>query len=1491
MATISAADRSSSRPSRRLWLPWLLLAISLILITYSVDSFVRLPQQLAVSQQCRMSRMRPAYIDHTADLESFSPSGLWRKYRLYLYRERDFDPMDLPSGSPALFVPGNAGSYGQVRSVSSSAARQFYKQNSGGQLRDEWKDAPAGVAHTDWYTLDFNEDFSAFINEVIAYLSNRYASPATRNFAAGERNTTVPILAHSMGGIAARLAARMPNYPQGSIDTIVTLSTPHAYPPVPFDRSTEYVYSLINRPSPAAPSGSPASVPPLLVSVAGGILDTQLPSDPSSLALARIGEAVPPSRISTFTTSLPSLWSSVDHLAVMWCDQLREKIARGFLLDMMAFGRIAQDRSAGGITGKASFLRRRRELWRRALSLFDSSDAGNGDIGPLELIPSKDSIYDEELESFVVEGETPTFNRPASGVDSPLLIGEDSFVYRVPARLGEGDTDVHAFELITNLCVGWNPSSGLGAPVPQPVEIVVQTCTSDPDSSDPIAGRKISCQLVMPWQWELIPPSLLPRTDILSQSPDAPAAANAAESKPFPDAEEAYHVPGLAFQRLRLDAVVLKRRRVDFIRVERKAVSGSFVHARGLKSFIRAGWMRQDSGRVEKHGPSHILTPAQNTATQQHHQDYGLATVGATPIATEWSLKGVGSSLLARRIEVVLSQCLIENLARYTLVTNDEVQYSTDPSFSPFLHVSNRATGDSRWYPQLASPQLVRSIRNRTYKGEAITFPLSLHGNAPFMPPARESVDEVKVQLWSDTATLLPVPGKQLDCQSPIESIRISIDGKASAGLVLLRYRFFLAAWPLGLLVVCVGLSWLAWAAKSDIDVFPSPLHSIMKPAFRTPLLGHRIDPLLGMLACLSAGLLLVDSIRLALYRALPDTQSHGPSSSLLGMVLGLSDHSSSAGLVPCFLAVSYAVLLVIVAVVQVGFRFTAAVVCRCGLGGKLDWVGSTASGADPLRWNPRSIAGLALLLLSVVLFVPHQFVFLCNFLLQMLNTLRAQLELQSIPKAASVTTASPRAQETRLHQHLAIFLVLLLLLPQKASFLVTWVRNLASVGITTPKTTAAWMDHNVLDVAPVVVLVWLMAGGRRLEPPRSGLEAKAVAAGFGVVGWYALVWGIRYTYRTYDAFSALCALLAICQWRSRRGGSLRSNDRLSRAGGKDSDETLGMLDDQDGAEGSSSSKLGTGRQAEAYELAARSDSERLPIHHLALPASLASSQQDAAAENPVEREPDSQSDAAQPSTSTPGDRLDTLIGQYLDVLDRYQQARSASCESFSRGYLKLSRAKMEYGASRLSSNSYDSRLLGEIRAHVEPGPSKLTGAATSAEPEPKRILAERFVPDYSHLSEAQDGAEAVLSGLTDEKEGRGTATKQENAASGLRRRAGPVSPAGQDAADGKEGRVSLPSSSLGTQSANSTARKIGQDDESKAGKDHQKRLPDALLQFGGLPTPSLRGAQVDLKRALDQVLGVGAKHALVGQGLVQLVSQLDYLAREIAKLQGSDDN
>ncbi|SPO28469.1 related to BST1 - negative regulator of COPII vesicle formation [Ustilago trichophora] len=1472
MTLTTSTTAALTRPTRRSWLPWAILAASLVLVTYSVDSFLRLPQQLATSQQCRMSRMRPAYVDHTANLESFSPSGLWRKYHLYLYRERDFEPMELPTGSPALFVPGNSGSYGQVRSVASSASRQFYKENGSGARRDEWKDAPPGVAHTDWYTIDFNEDFSAFsgstlieqatfINEVVAYLSNRYAAPATHSFAAGERNTTVPILAHSMGGIAARLTGHLPNYPRGSIDTIVTLSTPHAYPPVPFDRSVEHVYSVINQPVVVPDSADAQQIPPLLISIAGGLLDTQLPSDPSSLALARIGESVAPSRISTYTGSLPSLWSSVDHLAVMWCDQLREKIARGFLLDMMAFGRVSDERSAGGASGKTSVLRRRRELWRRALSLFDGSDAGNGEVGPLELIGSPATLYDEDRETSVVDGESPTIERPTSGPDSALSTDQSNFVFRIPAKLGEGDEDSHAFELITNLCVGWNPSSGMGAPIPQPIELVVQMCTNSPHSFDPVGRTKTSCQLVMPWQWELIPPSLLPRTDILMDTPAGQGDPDIPENKPFPNAEEIYHVPGFAFLRLRLDANLLKRQRVDWIRVERKTESGLFVHQRGLKSFVRGGWMREAAGRVEKHGSSVLLTATNESAVQQHHLDHGLATTGAVPIASEWILKGFSSSLLARRIDIVPSQCLIENLAIYTLHSNDETQHSTDPSFSPFMHVSDRATGDSRWFPQLVSSQLVRKIRDHTYKGEPISFPLSLHGNAPFMPPARNSVDDVRVQLWSDQALLRSVPGKSLTCKSPVDSIRLSVDWKASAGLILLRYRFLIAAWPLGLFSICIGLSWFRWVTNPDAAPFPSPLISVMQPAFRTPLLAPRIDPLLGLLACLTGALLLIDSLRLALYKSTSIADGRDPRSPLLGMILGLGDHASSVGLVPCFLAVSYATLLIIVAGIQSAFQMVAAVVTRFGLGRKFDWVGAATASSDPLRWNRQSIAGLVLLLLSVVLFVPHQFVFLCMFLLQLLNTLRAQLELRPAPGVGW-------SQETRFHQHLSLFMILVLLLPQKASFLVTWVRNLASVGVKTPKTPAAWMDHNILDVAPIVVLVWLMAGGRMLEPTRTGLEAKAIALGFGLVGWYALVWGIRYTYRTYDAFNVLCILLAFCHWRSRRGGYGRGygRDSAARHGGKNSDETLGMLGDhqqsENGGANASAAKSGRGHPSEEYELQAGSSSGQLPIHHLALPASMAADHGQKAGTTTIEHVAHPGKESETTKSSSGGDKLDDLIAEYLEVLDQYQRMRNATSDLFSRGYLKLSRAKMEYGASRLSSNSYDSRLLSEVRAITASRTSESSDADMPVSAAgPSKISVERIQPDYSHLVIENKGV--LIGGKDVEKDKTGV---KDITVGELRRRTGPG-----ESSERKENQNTPDNKTCGKAKEEKAASKVA--------------MPDALLQFGGLPTLSLRGAQSELKQALDQILGVSMRStANADAGLVQLVLRLDSLFKAISE-------
>ncbi|KDN46961.1 PGAP1-domain-containing protein [Tilletiaria anomala UBC 951] len=337
-----------------------IVTASIVLLLVTVVSYARLPQRLGLRQECRMSYMWPTYADYTDRLAS--PSGLSSKYRLLLYREGYLEPKPdafPPNGKPALFIPGNAGSYGQIRSVASSSAKQYWAHDYGQQsdpsevqIRPEWFERQGGI---DWWTVDFNEEFSAFhgatlaeqatfVNEAIIFLQNTYHL---------SNNSEVPILAHSMGGIVARLAIKIPNFHAGTIRTIVTLSAPHAYPPLSFDAGVMSVYSTINKkPSEKTRTGEEV----LLVSIAGGNLDTQVASESSLLDLSDVWPRE--AQVSALTTSIPGLWCSVDHLAIMWCDQLRSLIARGFLL-------------SGLPAYSAGTVQQRRATWQHALRLED----------------------------------------------------------------------------------------------------------------------------------------------------------------------------------------------------------------------------------------------------------------------------------------------------------------------------------------------------------------------------------------------------------------------------------------------------------------------------------------------------------------------------------------------------------------------------------------------------------------------------------------------------------------------------------------------------------------------------------------------------------------------------------------------------------------------------------------------------------------------------------------------------------------------------------------------------------------------------------------------------------------------------------------------------------------------------------------------------------------------------------------------------------------
>jgi pimeloyl-ACP methyl ester carboxylesterase len=233
-----------------------------------------------------------------------------------------------------LFIPGNAGSYKQVRPIAAEAANYFHDV-----LQHDEAAIRAGARSLDFFTVDFNEDITAFhgqtlldqaeyLNEAIRYILSLYLDPRVSDRDPDLPDpTSVIVLGHSMGGIVARTMLIMPNYQSNSINTIITMSAPHARPPVSFDGQIVQTYKDINDYWRRAYSQQWANDNPLwhvtLVSIAGGGLDTVVPSD-----YASVESFVPDTHgFTVFTSTIPSVWTSMDHQAILWCDQFRKVIA------------------------------------------------------------------------------------------------------------------------------------------------------------------------------------------------------------------------------------------------------------------------------------------------------------------------------------------------------------------------------------------------------------------------------------------------------------------------------------------------------------------------------------------------------------------------------------------------------------------------------------------------------------------------------------------------------------------------------------------------------------------------------------------------------------------------------------------------------------------------------------------------------------------------------------------------------------------------------------------------------------------------------------------------------------------------------------------------------------------------------------------------------------------------------------------------------------
>ncbi|KAF2623319.1 GPI inositol-deacylase-like protein [Macroventuria anomochaeta] len=346
----SMVEGQNSRWRLRLRNPWACSLYTLVTTLLGFAALFLMAQSFTTRQLdtkgCEMSYMRPIF--HKFDDFDTEHTRFASKYSLYLYREGGIDDDSRVKGVPVLFIPGNAGSYKQVRPLGAEAA--YYYHNA---LRHDEGANRAGKRPLDFITVDFNEDFTAFhgqtlldqaeyLNDAITFILSLYHTPGR---SARDSNlpdpTSVVILGHSMGGMVARTMLTMPNYQSNSINTIVTLAAPHARPPVSFDGDIVRLYKGVNDYWRHAYSQKWAIDNPLwhvtLISIAGGGLDTIVSSDYASIA-----SLVPETHgFTVFTSSMPHVWTGMDHLAITWCDQERKSVVRA-LYDVIDASRATQ---------------------------------------------------------------------------------------------------------------------------------------------------------------------------------------------------------------------------------------------------------------------------------------------------------------------------------------------------------------------------------------------------------------------------------------------------------------------------------------------------------------------------------------------------------------------------------------------------------------------------------------------------------------------------------------------------------------------------------------------------------------------------------------------------------------------------------------------------------------------------------------------------------------------------------------------------------------------------------------------------------------------------------------------------------------------------------------------------------------------------------------------------------------------------------------------
>ena len=188
------------------------------------------------------------------------------------YQSGDLLP-DCCRSRPILFLPGHGGDYRQARSIFQRAseavweAREVSKVEGARALQssDELSRLLGEIGELcdnpfAYYSADFGGEATALLGGhavrdqadfALAALKHIRARVIASTMGVGRRckhisqSSDAPaavLVAHSMGGLAARLVPLLQDYEAESISSIITIATPHAAPPILFDAELALVY-------------------------------------------------------------------------------------------------------------------------------------------------------------------------------------------------------------------------------------------------------------------------------------------------------------------------------------------------------------------------------------------------------------------------------------------------------------------------------------------------------------------------------------------------------------------------------------------------------------------------------------------------------------------------------------------------------------------------------------------------------------------------------------------------------------------------------------------------------------------------------------------------------------------------------------------------------------------------------------------------------------------------------------------------------------------------------------------------------------------------------------------------------------------------------------------------------------------------------------------------------------------------------------------------